>query len=166
MDRGKVWGIVLAMLVLLCSIAAKAQPKVLMALPLEKIYVTSQFGMRADPMNHKRRRKHQGIDLKAKNDRVYAMLPGYVEDCGYSKTGGNYVKTRHGNMRCTYYHLSCAIVTKGQPLNAGEIIGISGNTGTRTTGPHLHLQVQICEGGEEKSVNPLPMLRYIEAHQL
>lgn len=165
MDYSKLWSIALAVMLMVCGLSTRAQTKVLLALPLESIHINSPFGVRRDPLNHKRTRAHHGVDLRAHNDKVFAMMSGYVEDCGYSRTGGIYVKTRHGNIRCTYLHLSKVTVVKGQPLNAADMIGISGNTGSRTTGPHLHLQVQMCDENGEKFVNPMPMLRYIEENR-
>ena len=66
------------------------------SLPLKKIKVTSPFGMRKDPFTGKRR-MHNGIDLHARNDEVYAMFPGVVKKVGYDKRSGNYVTLQHGD---------------------------------------------------------------------
>lgn len=42
-----------------------------------------------------------------------------------------------------YLHLSAFSVEPGDRVEAGEPIGLSGNTGTKTTGPHLHLQIRV-----------------------
>ena len=55
-----------------------------MSLPLKRIKVTSPFGMRKDPFTGKLR-MHNGIDLHARNDEVYAMFPGVVKKVGYDK---------------------------------------------------------------------------------
>ena len=52
------------------------------SLPLKRIIVTSPFGMRKDPFTGKRR-MHNGIDLHARNDEVYAMFLGVVKKVGY-----------------------------------------------------------------------------------
>ena len=64
--------------------------------PLKDIKVTSPFGMRRDPMNRARYRYHSGVDLRARYENVYSMLPGTVSAAGFSKTGGNYVTVNHG----------------------------------------------------------------------
>ena len=72
-----------------------------MSLPLKRIKVTSPFGMRKDPFTGKRR-MHNGIDLRARNDEVYAMFPGVVKKVGYDKRSGNYVTLRHGDYTVSY----------------------------------------------------------------
>ena len=62
--------------------------------PLKDIWITSPFGIRKDPMNRKRRRMHNGLDLRAKYEPVYAMMPGVITAVSFSKNGG-------------YYGLSC-----------------------------------------------------------
>ena len=78
----------------------------MVSLPLKEIKVTSPFGMRSDPMNRARYRYHSGVDLRARYENVYSMLPGTVSAAGFSKTGGNYVTVNHGVCSCSYLHLS------------------------------------------------------------
>lgn len=82
-------------------------PKIVWAvsMPLDKLYVTSPFGTRCDPLKKCLRRMHSGIDLRARFEPVRAMLPGTVIDCGYSKAGGYYVSISHGACICSYLHL-------------------------------------------------------------
>ena len=64
---------------------------------------------------------------------------------------GNIVIIRHENGLETFYgHLSKRNVESGDWVNAGDVIGLGGNTG-RSTGPHLHFGV-IVNGSY---VNPL-----------
>jgi len=58
------------------------------ALPLRGIHVNSPFGMRTDPKRRSRRRMHNGIDLKARYEDVFSILPGVVEAASYSTNGG------------------------------------------------------------------------------
>ena len=107
------------------------------SLPLKKIKVTSPFGMRKDPFTGKKK-MHNGIDLHARNDEVYAMFPGMVKKVGYDKRSGNYVTLKHGDYTVSYCHLSRVTVKEKTPVLAGDVVGITGNTG-RSTGEHLHL---------------------------
>lgn len=135
------------------------------ALPLKNIHVTSPFGTRRDPMNRQNRRMHNGLDLKARYEMVYSMLPGVVTAASYSKNGGYYVTVNHGVCACSYLHLSKVLVNKGQRIMAGQIIAVSGNTGKRTTGPHLHIS---CRWGDEKGkfFNPMLILGLISKQLL
>ena len=129
------------------------------SLPLKKIKVTSPFGMRKDPFTGKRR-MHNGIDLRARNDEVYAMFPGVVKKVGYDKRSGNYVTLRHGDYTVSYCHLSRVTVKEKTPVLAGDVVGITGNTGRRT-GEHLHLT---CKRSGI-SINPSVMFEYIGGHK-
>lgn len=135
------------------------------ALPLKNIHVTSPFGNRRDPMNGQSRRMHNGLDLKARYEEVYSMLPGVVTAASYSTNGGYYVTVNHGVCVCSYLHLSKMLVNKGQRIIAGQIIAVSGNTGKRTTGPHLHIS---CRWGDEKGkfFNPMLILGVISEQLL
>jgi len=134
------------------------------ALPLSSIEITSLFGLRKDPLNPKRKKMHYGLDLKARYEKVYSMLPGIVVSVGYSVNGGNYVKIKHGICTCTYMHLSGAIVKTGDKVKAGDIVAISGNSGKRTTGAHLHIACHLYDEndpGRKKFFDPLLLLGFI-----
>lgn len=130
------------------------------ALPLKHIKVNSPFGVRKDPMNKRTKRIHNGLDLKAKFEEVYSMLPGVVTAASYSTNGGYYVTVNHGACVCSYLHLSKILVKVGQRINAGQTIAVSGNSGKRTTGPHLHIS---CRWKNEsgKFFNPMLILRFV-----
>lgn len=129
------------------------------SLPLKRIKVTSPFGMRKDPFTGKRK-MHNGIDLHARNDEVYAMFPGVVKKVGYDKRSGNYVTLQHGDYTVSYCHLSRVVVKESTPVLAGDVVGITGNTG-RSTGEHLHLT---CKRSGI-SINPSVMLEYIGGYK-
>lgn len=132
----------------------------LVALPLKRIYINSPYGIRRDPMNRRTARMHSGIDLRARYEEVYSMLPGVVTATSYSTNGGYYVTVNHGVCVCSYLHLSKILVQRGQQIKAGTIIAISGNSGKRTTGPHLHIS---CRWGNEKGkyFNPILVLGFV-----
>ena len=129
------------------------------ALPLKRIKVTSPFGMRKDPFTEKMK-MHNSIDLHARNDEVYAMYPGVVKKVGYDKRSGNYVTLQHGDYTVSYCHLSRITIKEKTPVLAGDMVGITGNTG-RSTGEHLHLT---CKRSGI-SINPFMILEYIRDYK-
>lgn len=127
------------------------------------ISVTSPFGNRTHPI-FGGQKLHNGADLKANYEKVYAVLDGKVIDAGFdSKGGGNYIKIKHSNSFVTsYLHLSEIYYKVGEWVNAGFIIAKSGNSGN-STGPHLHFSVS--ENGNY--INPIRFLNdLIKANNL
>ena len=115
-----------------------------------KITVTSPYGTRTHPI-FGTKKMHNGIDLKANYENVYAVMDGIITSVGWdSKGGGNYIKVKHFNrFETSYLHLSELYYRTGERVKAGFIIGKSGNSGN-STGPHLHFSVK--EFGQ--SINP------------
>ncbi len=95
-----------------------------------------KFGVR-------RGRRHQGVDIPLPNGSpVYATFTGKVRVSRYCNGYGNLVVIRHENGIETFYgHLSKRLVEAGDWVNAGDVIGLGGNTG-RSTGPHLHFETR------------------------
>lgn len=124
------------------------------AYPLKQIKVTSSFGYRKDPFTGKTR-LHNGLDLRARNEEVYAMLHGKVIKTGEDRQSGKYVILQHGNIQISYCHLSKILVRTGTLVNPGTVVAISGSTG-RSSGPHLHITARF----KGKSVNPAIILSY------
>ncbi|MEG1622081.1 MAG: M23 family metallopeptidase [Alistipes sp.] len=96
------------------------------------------------PYGPRHRRAHHGVDLPLKTgDPVYATFNGRVRIAQYNSGGyGNLIVLRHDNGLETYYgHLSERLVTPGQWVEAGQIIGLGGSTG-RSSGPHLHFETR------------------------
>lgn len=96
--------------------------------------ITSNFGDRKS-------KYHYGIDIKLyKGDPVKSAFEGLVRIAQYSKSYGNVVVVRHPNgLETLYAHLSARKVKPGEYVQAGDIIGLGGNTG-RSTGSHLHFE--------------------------
>lgn len=64
-----------------------------------------------------------------------------ISQTGYNGGYGTVIEINHHDGTTTRYaHLSKLLVTVGQKVSAGELIGYVGNTG-RSTGPHLHFEV-------------------------
>lgn len=102
------------------------------------------YGRRLHPI-YKRYIKHKGLDFGAdKGDPVYATGNGVVVSTskGERRRGyGQQILIDHGfGYKTRYAHLNERLVTKGQEVKRGEIIGYVGSTGG-STGPHLHYEV-------------------------
>ena len=105
--------------------------------PLKHVKVNSPFGTRRDPFTGAKA-SHNGLDLKAYYEEVYAMFDGKVKKVGADPRSGNYVVLQHGEYTISYCHLSKVRVSESDDLIAGDVVAISGNTG-RSTGSHLHI---------------------------
>lgn len=95
---------------------------------------------------------HDGYDYGLFYEPVAAAAPGRVVLANWLVPGchtclsGQTVEIDHGNGLMTFYgHLSHIWVGKGQYVSRGQVIGISGMTGT-ATGPHLHFGVYYMNG--------------------
>jgi murein DD-endopeptidase MepM/ murein hydrolase activator NlpD len=99
-------------------------------------HITSNFGPR-------RYRYHYGIDIKLyTGDPVRSVFDGVVRIARFDATYGKVVVVRHNNgLETLYAHLSKLNVKSGEWVEAGEIIGLGGNTG-RSTGAHLHFETR------------------------
>ncbi len=114
--------------------------------------VTSGFGPRKSP-GGVGSKFHRGVDYDGEvGDRVNATAAGTVVETGYDAKLGKYVLIDHGNkVQSKYGHLSDnSVVAAGDKVTAGQRIGALGNTGTATTGSHLHFIVTV----NGKAVNP------------
>lgn len=127
----------------------------LVALPLDTCVVTSGYGDRIHPIE-RILRAHQGIDLKADSSYVYSVMPGKIIRVSSNRRSGNYVVVEHGSYQSIYCHLRKSYVDKGDYVNAGQIVGLSGNTGM-STGEHLHFALK----HQGKYINPEPFLTFV-----
>ena len=134
--------------------------RVRFSLPLRRIRITSPYGMRRHPI-YKDFRFHNGIDLAAHYEPVYAMLDGIVIEVGSTPSAGKYVTLQHGtDLEITYMHLSRIHVTKGDRILSGDLVAHSGNTGVSSS-PHLHIKATYCH----RSLNPIHILRLFQQMQ-
>ena len=110
--------------------------------PLKSYTLTSPFGMRIHPISGKRK-MHEGVDMSAPQGApIYAAKSGKVTRTSYQAGGaGYYVSINHGDgFTSVYMHMTHYIVSPGQYVNAGQVIGYVGSTGG-STGPHLHFGI-------------------------
>lgn len=85
---------------------------------------------------------HGGIDIGADyGSNVFASDSGTVLVSTKNSSYGNYVTISHGNGFTTLYaHMSSRVVSAGQTVTRGQIIGYAGSTGI-SSGPHLHFEI-------------------------
>lgn len=108
-------------------------------------HVTSSFGYRVDPISGSKISYHSGTDFRcAEGTPVGALFDGEVIDTSYSASSGYYVTVQASDRVKYYYcHLKDVYVEKGDKVKQYDIIATTGNTGYRSTGPHLHLSLYI-----------------------
>lgn len=121
-------------------------------------------------------RRHEGVDIMTSNNvpgyfPAVSMCDGVVEKMGWLELGGYRIgiRSEHG-MYAYYAHLDSYRdgLKTGDTVRAGETIGYVGNSGYGEEGTkgkfdvHLHFGMYIDIAGEETSVNPYEILRYLE----
>ena len=110
--------------------------------PVKSYRLTSPFGMRIHPITGKET-MHQGVDMAApQGTPIYAAKDGKVTRTAFQAGGaGYYVSISHGGgFSSVYMHMTHYIVSPGQYVKAGQVIGYVGSTGG-STGPHLHFGI-------------------------
>ncbi len=142
-------------LLTLASQRAEAIPQMPAILPTSGP-LTSGFGMRRHPI-HRVFKMHAGVDfLVPVGTPVYATGDGVVAFAGVSSGYGQNVRIRHPKAKraTRYAHLSRIPdgVRAGVPVERGDVIGFSGNTGL-STAPHLHYEIRRL--GDDEPVNPV-----------
>lgn len=112
--------------------------------PLPGCYeISSPFGTRTDPIDGTTS-YHCGIDIPAPaGTSIHAVADGTVAWATSGSSTGNWTGIYHGNgLYSVYMHQSVMLVSPGQTVHKGDIIGLVGSTG-RSTGNHLHLSVRL-----------------------
>lgn len=119
--------------------------------PIMEAPVSSKYGSRKHPIYHTVKH-HNGVDLAApKRAHVRSIAKGRVVYAGVFGGYGKLVTIVHsGGYTSMYGHLSEILVNTTQTVEAGQIIGRVGSTGTSTS-PHLHFEWR----KEGEALNPL-----------
>ena len=114
-----------------------------LSVPIPGAPITSGFGPRVHPI-YGDVRMHTGIDFGASTGTpIHAAADGVVVSAGPLGGYGNATVIDHGNGLATLYgHQSSIIVSPGQHVSRGQVIGYVGCTGL-CTGPHLHFEVRV-----------------------
>jgi len=123
--------------------------------PVSGKYLTSNFGMRKDPISGELN-FHTGIDLRANTgSTVMASMEGVVSVINENWLYGKHIILSHPNgYKTLYAHLNSVSVKQGDKVSQGRKIGEAGNTGY-STGSHLHFSIYDKNG---KLINPLDLL--------
>ena len=110
--------------------------------PIKDKVVTSPYGARQDPFT-KNKKQHKGIDFAGKiGTELYAVAPGRVVSAGDRTGYGTTVEIDHGlGFTTLYAHLSKTMVSRGDWVRPGTVVGLGGSSG-RSTGPHLHYEIR------------------------
>lgn len=121
-------------------------------------------------------RIHEGIDIMTSNNQagyfqIQSVSDGVVENIGWLELGGYRIGIRGGSGLYYYYaHMDSYRINlkKGDHVKAGQILGTMGNTGYGTEvtrgkfDVHLHFGIYFSENGQEMTMNPYNLLRYLE----
>lgn len=144
--------------------------KFLMRRPVRgsNVRLTSGYGNRWHPIL-RRSKMHTGVDWAApRGTPILAAGSGTIEQAGYKRYNGNYIRIRHANgYQTAYSHLSRIApgVRAGVKVRQGQVIGKVGSTGL-STGPHLHFEVLV----NKRFVNPMsievPRERQLKGEEL
>jgi murein DD-endopeptidase MepM/ murein hydrolase activator NlpD len=112
--------------------------------------ITSDFGPR-----RAFGRFHSGIDIGAKPETPCRIVAaGTVVFAGWQNGYGKTIIVEHGDRIHTLYgHLSRLVVSRGQRVKQGAVVGLTGTTG-RASGPHLHYEILV----NGRPVDPGPYL--------
>ncbi|MGC4407386.1 M23 family metallopeptidase [Rhizobium rosettiformans] len=118
--------------------------------------ITSRFGNRPDPF-FGGLAMHAGIDFRAPTGtEIRSTGAGKVVTATFSGGYGNMVEIDHGlGLSTRYGHMSRILVSEGDTVETGQILGLAGSTG-RSTGPHLHYEVR-------RNGAPVDPMRFLNA---
>ncbi|NND34540.1 MAG: peptidoglycan DD-metalloendopeptidase family protein [Saprospiraceae bacterium] len=103
-------------------------------------------------------KNHLGVDINAPaNTPVKAVLSGHIIFSGWNLETGNTIGIQHDqNLISFYKHNSSLLKKEGAFVKAGEAVAIIGNTGTLSSGPHLHFELWLAG----KPVNPTNYINF------
>ena len=124
--------------------------------PCSYVYISGTYGWREAPTEGAST-FHTGIDLAgATGTPIYASRSGEVTRGGYNDYNGYFVGINHGDgFSSVYLHMTTYVVSIGDYVSQGQLIGYMGETGI-ATGPHLHLTIY-CNGS---TVNPADYINF------
>lgn len=117
------------------NVFEKAEPRVSQVLfaPVKGI-ITEKYNSR---------NKHFAVDISvAKDTPIKSVASGTVVFADWTPTNGNVVIMRHNDgLLSVYKHAASITKDQGDTVRSGEVIALAGNTGTQSTGVHLHFEL-------------------------
>jgi murein DD-endopeptidase MepM/ murein hydrolase activator NlpD len=101
---------------------------------------------------------HNGVDIIApENEAVKSTLDGTVIFVGWTSENGHVIQVQHAhNLISIYKHNSVLLKSVGDKVQAGDPIAIVGNTGSLSTGAHLHFELWY----NGNSINPQEFIAF------
>jgi murein DD-endopeptidase MepM/ murein hydrolase activator NlpD len=99
---------------------------------------------------------HHGVDYGTyhMSQDLYALMGGEVIYAGWTDVGyGNLVVIENDGVLLYLGHLDQIYVQEGSLVTAGDVVGLSGNTGN-SSGPHVHVEYRYVEGDTLVPFNP------------
>ena len=125
-------------------------------MPCSYVRLSSPYGYRTHPIDGQWK-FHSGVDLAGpEGTPIVATRDGTVTAAAYHSGNGNYVTINHGDgFSSSYLHMTRSVVSVGQKVTAGQLIGYMGNTGY-SKGSHLHFTIYY----NGATVNPADYLNF------
>ena len=125
-------------------------------MPCNYVRFSSPYGYRVHPISGEWK-FHSGVDLAGpEGTPIVATRDGTVTSAAYHSGNGNYVAINHGDgFSSSYLHMTRYVVSVGQKVKAGQVIGYMGNTGA-SKGSHLHFTIYY----NGSTVNPADYLDF------
>lgn len=119
--------------------------------------ITSPFGYRTNPVTGASE-LHKGVDFSGDDGNYYAAADGTVTVAGYMGSYGYVVMVDHGmvnghRVETRYAHQPGLMVSEGQQVERGQVIGRIGSTGY-STGPHAHVELRV----DGNPIDPVPFI--------
>ena len=107
------------------------------------LFFTPLKGIVTDTFNWNKR--HFGVDVvAAANEAVKSVLDGTIILSTWTSETGYIIGIQHENNIVSFYkHNSVILKKEGSKVRAGEVVGIVGDSGELSTGPHLHFELWI-----------------------
>jgi murein DD-endopeptidase MepM/ murein hydrolase activator NlpD len=141
----------------LLSVNAESQPSSQINRPLDQLYLIPPI-TGSISLNFDLEKDHLGVDINApSNTPIKAIMGGYIIFSGWTLETGNTIGIQHDqNLISFYKHNSSLLKKTGTFVQAGEAVAIIGNTGTLSSGPHLHFE--LWQAG--KPVNPTEYINF------
>ena len=123
--------------------------------------ITAKFGnYPADIARQLGVTKHYGLDTAHRYESLTSPVTGKVTKVWHDTYGGNAIQIKAGDLDWWFMHMQSIARKVGDVVKAGSTkLGITGNTGLRTTGYHLHTQAMRGGIGNQFAIDPLPLLR-------